>query len=143
MIGREGLTRRDQQAFKTHKALAGHASALLFSVAIYPVTSFLPISHHLDFARLYAISQHSAFFVIRARSNLKCRRVYSHHTDRSTGLICDQSVMLTGFYQCKDYPDKLRRVKYHDPATDKTLVFLTNNFSLPVNRRAIMTHFWG
>jgi Domain of unknown function (DUF4372)/Transposase DDE domain len=86
---------------------------------------------YLDFARLYAITQHSAFFVIRAKSNLKCRRVYSHQIDRSTGLICDQSVMLTGFYQSKDYPDKLRRVKYHDAETDKTLVFLTNNFSLP------------
>ncbi|MBA3016461.1 MAG: IS4 family transposase [Proteobacteria bacterium] len=86
---------------------------------------------YLDFARLYAISQHSAFFVIRAKSNLKYRRVYSHQIDRSTGLICDQSVMLTGFYQGKDYPDKLRRVKYHDAKTDKTLVFLTNNFSLP------------
>lgn len=86
---------------------------------------------YLDFARLYAISQHSAFFVIRAKSNLKHRRVYSHQIDRSTGLICDQSVMLTGFYQGKDYPDKLRRVKYHDAKTDKTLVFLTNNFSLP------------
>ena len=83
---------------------------------------------YLDFARLYAITQHSAFFVIRAKSNLKCRRVYSHQIDRNTGLICDQSVMLTGFYQCKDYPDKLRRVKYHDAATDKILVFLTNNF---------------
>ena len=86
---------------------------------------------YLDFARLFAISQHSAFFVIRAKSNLKCRRVYSHQIDRTTGLICDQSVVLTGFYQCKNYPDKLRRVKYHDAATDKTLVFLTNNFSLP------------
>lgn len=86
---------------------------------------------YMDFARLYAISQHSAFFVIRAKSNLKCRRVYSHQIDRNTGLICDQSVMLTGFYQRKDYPDKLRRVKYHDAATDKTLVFLTNNFTLP------------
>ena len=86
---------------------------------------------YLDFARLHTITQHSAFFVIRAKSNLKCRRVYSHQVDRSTGLICDQSVMLTGFSQCKDYPDKLRRVKYHDATTDKTLVFLTNNFSLP------------
>jgi IS4 transposase len=86
---------------------------------------------YLDFARLYSISQHSAFFVIRAKSNLKCRRVYSHQIDRSTGLIYDQSVVLTGFYQCKEYPDKLRRVKYHDPATDKILAFLTNNFSLP------------
>ena len=77
------------------------------------------------------ISQAGAFFVIRAKSNLKCRRVYSHPVDRAIGLICDQSVMLTGFYQAKGYPDKLRRVKYYDAKTDKTLVFLTNNFSLP------------
>ena len=86
---------------------------------------------YLDFTRLHMISQAGAFFVIRAKSNLKCRRVYSHLTDRATGLICDQSVMLTGFYQAKGYPDKLRRVKYYDAKTDKTLVFLTNNFSLP------------
>jgi hypothetical protein len=86
---------------------------------------------YLDFARLYTISQACAFFVIRAKSNLKCRRVYSHPIDKDTGLICDQSVMLTGFYQAKDYPDKLRRVKYYDAETDKTLVFLTNNFTLP------------
>jgi len=86
---------------------------------------------YLDFARLYKISQACAFFVIRAKSNLKCRRVYSHPVDKTTGLICDQSVMLTGFYQAKDYPDKLRRVKYYDAVTDKTLVFLTNNFTLP------------
>ncbi|KAB2892464.1 MAG: IS4 family transposase [Bacteroidetes bacterium] len=85
---------------------------------------------YLDLARLYAICQHSVSFVNRAKSNLKCRRVYSHQIDRSTGLICDQSVMLTRFYQCKDYPDKLRRVKYHDAATGKILVFLANNFSL-------------
>ena len=86
---------------------------------------------YLDFTRLHMISQAGAFFVIRAKSNLKCRRVYSHPVDRATGLICDQSVMLTGFYQAKGYPDKLRRVKYYDAKTDKTLVFLTNNFSLP------------
>ena len=86
---------------------------------------------YLDFSRLYALSQTAAFFLIRAKSNMKCRRVYSHPVDRSTGLICDQSVMLTGFYQAKDYPNKIRRVKYYDTETDKTFVFLTNNFSLP------------
>lgn len=86
---------------------------------------------YLDFARLYKVSQACAFFVIRAKSNLKSRRVYSHPVDKTTGLICDQSVMLTGFYQAKDYPDKLRRVKYYDAETDRTLVFLTNNFALP------------
>ena len=86
---------------------------------------------YLDFTRLYTISQSSAFFVTRAKSNLKYRRIYSHPIDRSTGLICDQSIMLTGFYQHKGYPEMMRRVKYYDAKTDKTLVFLTNNFSLP------------
>ena len=86
---------------------------------------------YLDFARLYAITQQAAFFVIRAKSNLKCRRVYSHPVDKEIGLICDQSVALTGYYQAKSYPGHLRRVKYHHAATDKTLVFLTNNFSVP------------
>lgn len=86
---------------------------------------------YLDFARLFALSQMSVFFLIRAKSNLKCRRIYSHPIDRSTGLICDQSVMLTGFYQVKDYPEKLRRIKYYDAETDQTFVFLTNNFSPP------------
>lgn len=86
---------------------------------------------YLDFSRLYTISQHSAFFMIRGKSNLKCRRVYSHQSDRSTGLICDQSIMLTGFYQKKDYPDKLRRIICYDAKNDRTFVFLNNNFSLP------------
>jgi hypothetical protein len=86
---------------------------------------------YTDFNRLYAITQASAFFVIRAKSNLKCRRVYSNPVDKATGLLCDQSVLLTGYYQAKDYPDKLRRVKYYDKENDRTLAFLTNNFTLP------------
>jgi IS4 transposase len=86
---------------------------------------------YLDFTRLYTISQNSAFFVTRAKSNLKYCRIYSHPIDRSTGLICDQSIILTGFNQRKNYPEMMRRVKYYDAKTDKTLVFLTNNFSLP------------
>jgi hypothetical protein len=86
---------------------------------------------YLDFSRLHALSQTPAFFVTRAKSNFKCRRLYSHRVDRTTGLIYDQTILLTGFYSVKDYPDKLRSVKYHDAETDKTLIFLTNNFSLP------------
>jgi len=86
---------------------------------------------YLDFTRLYSISQVCAFFVTRGKSNLKCRRVYSQPVDKTTGVLCDQSVRLTGFYQAKGYPDKLRRVKYYDAEHDKTLVFLTNNFTLP------------
>jgi len=98
---------------------------------------------YLDFARLHALSQASAFFVIRAKSNFRYRRIYSHPVDRTTGLICDQSVMLSGFYPSRDYPDKLRRVKYYDASTDKTLVFLTNNFTLqPLVIADLYRHRW-
>jgi hypothetical protein len=85
----------------------------------------------LDFSRLHAISLASAFFVIRGKSNLKCRRLYSHTVDKATGVVCDQTILLTVPKSAGDYPDKLRRVKYHDGETDKTLVFLSNNFLLP------------
>jgi hypothetical protein len=85
---------------------------------------------YIDFKRLHTLAQANAFFVTRAKSNFKFHRVYSHPVDRSTGLICDQTIMLTAKQSSKEYPDKLRRVKYHDEETDKTLVFLTNNFTL-------------
>jgi hypothetical protein len=86
---------------------------------------------YLDFTRLYAMNQQHAFFVIRAKSNLKFRRLYSHQYDKSSGVRCDQTIILSGFYTSKEYPEKLRRIKYHDVETDKTFVFLTNNFALP------------
>ncbi len=85
----------------------------------------------LDFSRLHTVTQSSAFFVIRAKSNLKFRRIYSHPADKSAGVVCDQSILLTVPKSAGDYPDKLRRVKYYDAETDKSLVFLTNNFLLP------------
>ena len=85
---------------------------------------------YLDFERLYMLDQCAAFFVIRAKSNLQFRRLYSHPIKKTTGLKCDQSIVLTGFYSHKNYPEKLRRIKYYDLETDKTLIFLTNNFSL-------------
>ena len=86
---------------------------------------------YVDFERLYAITQAAAFFVTRAKSNLKFRRLYSRQVDRATGMICDQTIVLTGPISKKDYPEKLRRIKYNDPQSGKTLVFLTNNFTLP------------
>jgi len=86
---------------------------------------------YLDFKRLFSFNQTTTFFVTRAKSNTKFRRLYSHSVDRSTGLICDQTIVLTGVKSKTEYPDKLRRIKYKDPKTLKTLVFLTNNFSLP------------
>jgi len=86
---------------------------------------------YLDFQRLYAMHRNSAFFVIRAKANLRFRRIYSHPIDKSLGLRCDQSIKLTGFYTAKDYPEKLRRIKYYDSETGRTFVFLTNHFLLP------------
>ena len=86
---------------------------------------------YLDFARLYVLHQCSAFFVIRPRKRFKFRRLYSYPVDKSTGLKCDQTVVLTSFYPAKKYPEKLRRIRYYDSATQNNLAFLTNNFSLP------------
>jgi len=86
---------------------------------------------YLDFARLYMMYQAQAFFVTRAKSNTQLQRVYSAAVDRSTGIICDQTIALTGTTSHKDYPEHLRRIRFKDPETGKTLVFLTNNFALP------------
>ena len=84
---------------------------------------------YLDFARLYLIHQAHAFFVTRAKSNTRLRRVYSAPVDRSTGIICDQTVVLTSIASHRDYPEHLRRIRFKDPETSKKLVFLTNNFT--------------
>lgn len=86
---------------------------------------------YVDFTRLYAMHQAGAFFVTRAKQGMDARRVYSSPTQRSTGVICDQRVMLNGFYSAKAYPEHLRRVRFKDPESAKTLVFLTNNTVLP------------
>ena len=86
---------------------------------------------YLDFARLYVLHQAGSFFVTRAKSNSKFKRLVSQPVERSTGLICDQVVELTVFYSHQGYPERLRRIRFKDPETAKTLVFLTNNFALP------------
>ena len=86
---------------------------------------------YLDFARLYRFHEAGSFFVTRAKSNLKVQRRYSHAVDRSTGLICDQTVTLTVFYSRQGFEAPLRRVRFKDPETGKKLIFLTNNFALP------------
>jgi transposase len=85
---------------------------------------------YLDFRRLYALGQAGAFFVTRARKRFNFRRRYSHPVDRSTGLICDQTIVLTSFYPAKLYPQALRRIRFYDAEKQQTLVFLTNNFEL-------------
>lgn len=93
---------------------------------------------YVDYQRLYRIARLQAYFVVRAKANLKIRRMYSKKTDRSTGVLCDQLGKLTGFYVSKDYPDKLRRVKFHDQETGRTFVFLTNNNELSALEIALL-----
>jgi transposase len=104
------------------------------------VLDFLPIEAgafyvmdrgYLDFGRLYKLHQVGAFFVTRAKRGMDARRVYSAVTDRATGVICDQTIAMNGFYVSKSYPEQLRRIRFKDPETGKTLVFLTNNTALP------------
>lgn len=83
---------------------------------------------YLDFKRLYTLNQFRAFFVIRSKTNTKFRRLYSCVVDKSIGLRCDQTIVLTGRDSTTDYPEKLRRVKYYDAEIDKRFSFLTNNF---------------
>jgi IS4 transposase len=86
---------------------------------------------YLDFTRLHLLHQAGAFFVTRAKRGVSARRVYSNAVHRSTGLICDQLIMLTGHYPVRNYPEHLRRVKFKDSDTGQTLVLLTNNSVLP------------
>ena len=86
---------------------------------------------YVDFDRLFKIHQAGAFFVTRAKRGMDAHRVYSTKTDRSAGVICDQAIRLNGFYVSKDYPEHLRRIRFKDPDSGKTLVFLTNNTTLP------------
>jgi len=99
---------------------------------LYPEPGSLYIMDrgYTDFARLYILTQCLAFFIIRAKSNLDFKRIVSETIDRSTGVLCDQTIVLAGVKTSQYYPEKLRRVKYHDSETNKTLVFLTNNFNL-------------
>jgi len=93
---------------------------------------------YIDFKRLYYITKLSAFFVTRGKSNLKFRRIYSNKVDKSTGVLCDQIGRFTGFYASKDYPEKLRRVKFYDQETKRTFVFLTNIMELKATEIAML-----
>ena len=86
---------------------------------------------YIDYKRLLKIHNAKAFFITRAKSNLSFKRQYSNTIDKSTGLKCDQIGILEGFYSSKNYPEKIRRIKYYDEVHDKNLIFLTNNLTLP------------
>jgi len=98
---------------------------------------------YVDYMRLYRIHLCGAFFVTRCKDNMNYRRLYSHKTDKTKGVIYDQTIMLNGHYAAKDYPEKIRRIKFRDAETGKVLIFLTNNFHLPAKERAqLYKHRW-
>jgi hypothetical protein len=109
---------------------AVHDLHILDILPIEPGAIYVMDRGYIDFARLYDLHRHQASFVIRAKHNLQFRRQYSHAVDKTTGVQCDQTIRLTGFYVTKDYPEHLRRVKYYDVHTNTHFVFLTNNFAL-------------
>ena len=108
-----------------------HDVKILDNLLIEPGAIYIMDRGYLDFARLHKIHQSSAFFLTRAKKNFNFKRLYSHDVDKDTGIQCDQTIALMGFYSKKDYPEKLRRIRLLDPETRKRLIFLTNNFKLP------------
>jgi len=108
-----------------------HDVNILDEVIPEPGAFYIMDRAYLDFHRLYTLHQCLAFFVTRAKKRFRFRRLYSRSVDKATGLRCDQTIMLTGFYSLKDYPEKLRRICYFDAETDTRFVFLTNNVTLP------------
>jgi hypothetical protein len=108
-----------------------HDVTILDQLSFEPGAFYIFDRGYLDFARLYVIHQASAFFVTRAKSNFKFKRLYSRPVDKSQGVQCDQIIVLKGFYARKDYPEKLRRIRHFDVTQNKWFVFLTNNFTLP------------
>jgi hypothetical protein len=108
-----------------------HEVNLLDELIAEPGAFYVMDRGYIDFERLGRLSEAGSFFVTRAKSNLKVQRRYSHKVDKTTGLICDQTVVLTVFYSRQGFDAPLRRVKFKDPQSGKNLVFLTNNFVLP------------
>jgi hypothetical protein len=98
---------------------------------------------YVDYKRLYRIHQCNAFYITRAKDNMNCRRVKSYSSDKSWGVLCDQSVLLNNYYAAIDYPEKIRRIKFHDEQSGKTFIFLTNNFHLKATEIAqLYKHRW-
>ncbi|HOP23666.1 MAG TPA: IS4 family transposase [Gammaproteobacteria bacterium] len=120
-----------------------HDVNALDEILIMPDAIYVMDKAYIDFKRLYDLHEAEAFFVIRAKENLKFKAVASRTIDKSTGLRCDQTIKLLVPKSSKQYPEKLRRIKYYDQEKDILLVFLTNNFEIDAMEIAtIYKHRW-
>jgi IS4 transposase len=90
------------------------------------------------YERLYAIHRCQAYFVTRAKTNMKCGRLYSAQADKRSGILYDQTIVLANYYAARQYPEKMRRVKYFDKESNNTFVYLTNNFELTALQIALL-----
>jgi len=122
--------------FVTHGKV--HDVNILDRIPIEPGAVYLLDRGYLDFARLYRIDQAGAFFITRAKRRFDFQRLYSRPVDKSTGLQCDQIIVLRNFYPRKGYPDKLRRIRFFDAEQQRHLIFLANNFALPALTIALL-----
>ena len=113
-------------------------------IILFEANSFYIMDRgYVDYKRLYKIHLCKAFFVTRAKNNMNFRRLYSDTVDRSKGILCDQTILLNGYYASKDYPEKIRRIKFRDEETGKVFIFLTNNFHLAASEIAqLYKHRW-
>lgn len=108
-----------------------HDVNIFDTLVLEPGAFYVMDRGYVDFERLYLFNQVPAFFITRAKRNLKCQRVYSHAVDKTTGLRSDQTIRLTGFYSSQHFPDHLRRIRFYDKEQNRYFIFLTNNFTLP------------
>lgn len=98
---------------------------------------------YIDYNRLYTIHKANAFFITRAKQKMDCRRVKSYPADKPNGVMCDQLVLLNNFYPARDYPERIRRIKFYDKENNRILIFLTNNFNLKaVEIAQLYKHRW-
>lgn len=125
------------------------STASVHDVNVLDVISFEANSFYImdrgyvDYQRLYRVHLCHAFFITRAKDNMNYRRLYSHEADKTKGVLYDQTIMLNGYYAAKDYPVKMRRIKFYDEQTGKVLIFLTNNFHLAATEIAqLYKHRW-
>ena len=108
-----------------------HDVNILDQLILEPGAFYVMDRAYIDFERLYRFNKCAAFFVTRGKSNLRFRRISAAVVDKTTGLRCDQTIRLTGFYSEQNYPDTLRRIRFYDEEQKRTFVFLTNNFEVP------------
>ena len=115
-----------------------HEVNVLDLITFEPKGFYIMDRGFVDYLRLFTINTQEAYFITRAKTNMKCKRIYSAKVDKTSGVLYDQTIKLVNYYAAKEYPDKLRRVKYYDKESNKRFIFLTNNFEITALQIAML-----